>query len=61
MTAFAVLAWDYAVERSLSLGGWEKDSLSCVVVRLSMTLGPMLLFRRRQHQHDDVFDYEGEV
>jgi hypothetical protein len=60
MTAFALLAWDYAVERSLALGGWDNTPL-CMFMRLSMTLGPLLLFRPRQAHDDGVFDYEEEL
>jgi hypothetical protein len=60
MTIFAVMAWDYAVERSLDLGAWDHSVLR-IFVRLGMTLGPLLLFRPRQPQDDGVFDYEEEL
>lgn len=63
MTVFAVMAWDYAVERALDLGAWN-NSMLCMFVRLSMTLGPLLLFLPRQPQGTQgggVFDYEEEL
>lgn len=60
MTGFALVAWDFAVASALSLGGWE-HSLLRAVVRVGMSLGPLLLFRPRQSADAGVFDYEEDL
>lgn len=62
MTFIAALAWTEAVSQALTLGAWP-DSFARTAVFLTMSYGPLLLFRPRPVVvTDDAYssDDEGE-